>query len=120
MKGAEMNAFEKIKEKLADLNMWKKYMIYDLNYREREIINKTIEIVNQVEEEFNQSLTNNNQLLTNADRIRSMTDEELAKFLFQQTYCDSCNIRAKCRQSNLDCCYDVFLAWLRSKVEEKG
>lgn len=33
------------------------------------------------------------KIITNADRIRSMTDEELAEFLSKNTNCDCCNIQ---------------------------
>lgn len=55
-----------------------------------------------------QGLNENKQDLTNGDKIRNMTDEELAVLLFEQTNCDYCNIRTKCRHSNTDDCKGVF------------
>lgn len=51
---------------------------------------------------------------TNSDRIRQMTDEELAKKL----RCDSCLyqlMKSECESS--DCAYGI-LAWLRKEVSE--
>ena len=50
---------------------------------------------------------------TNADRIRSMSDEELAEFLHDYSnhacsYCKGCGV--SCKSHNL--------AWLQSEVEE--
>ena len=38
---------DRIVERLEDYRMWKELMIYDLTYREREIIKKAIEIVKE-------------------------------------------------------------------------
>lgn len=43
---------------------------------------------------------------TNADRIRSMSDEELAKFIVRQRYCDVNKNSEK-----------VILEWLRQQTE---
>ena len=74
--------------------------------------------INQVAEEYNQSLTEINQSLTNADKIRSMTDEELAEFLFKYSNCECCCISKKCTKIAENSCIDTFLAWLQSEVEE--
>ena len=34
--------------------------------------------------------------ITNADRVRAMTDEELAKIYASASYCDICHVRAEC------------------------
>ena len=56
---------------------------------------------------------------TNADRIRQMTDEELADFLdrwelgdidYSKTFCDLCD-------GQYDCHDDCLLDWLKSPVE---
>ena len=39
---------QEILERLEDYQMWKEHMIYDLTFREREIIKKSIEIVKEV------------------------------------------------------------------------
>ena len=55
---------------------------------------------------------------TNADRIRSMSDEELAEFIYRcemseidyaKTFCDLCNGQYKCGQCRLD--------WLQQPAE---
>lgn len=55
--------------------------------------------------------------LTNADKIRNMTDEELAKFFFEpnQEFC------RKCKYLGSDCdglyCKDSMLEWLKQPAE---
>ena len=55
---------------------------------------------------------------TNADRIRSMTDEELARWVNFHTDCENCPNR-ECadpyRTSNS--CVNSLLSWLKSPVE---
>jgi hypothetical protein len=54
---------------------------------------------------------------TNADRIRSMTDEELAEFLDQfDSVCGMCIHQGNCYVMN-DKCRGGFLQWLKSEVE---
>lgn len=52
-----------------------------------------------------------NKPITNADRIRAMSDEELAEFIYRcemgdidyaKTFCDLCNGQYKCGQCRLD------------------
>lgn len=59
---------------------------------------------------------------TNADRIRSMTDEELAEFLdrwelgdidYAKTFCDLCN-------GQFDCHNDCLVDWLKQECDENG
>ena len=51
---------------------------------------------------------------TNADRIRNMTDEELAEYLGNIHYCPApyptCDLTKECKE--------CWLKWLRSPVEE--
>ena len=56
---------------------------------------------------------------TNADRIRSMSDEELAEFLSENTNCDCCNIQCKDKLNcpSLSSCYCRHLEWLQLEVE---
>ena len=100
--------FEKIKERLEKKAV---NAAHDYNYRGAEAYTKAIEIVNLVAEEYNQSLTN-------ADKIRSMTDEELADFLSVNAFCDCCSIHDKCDAYQEDSCKNVFIKWLQSKAEE--
>ena len=57
---------------------------------------------------------------TNADRIRCMSDEELAEFLdrwemgdidYSKTFCDLC-------EGQYDCHDDCWLDWLKQEVKE--
>jgi len=53
---------------------------------------------------------------TNADRIRNMTDEELAKILFGS--CLEEMGRTHCNLFHTDGCEKCVLAWLKSEVKE--
>ena len=54
--------------------------------------------------------------MTNADRIRSMTDEELAEFISKYFSCEyECAVRDKCG-SDWDC-KRATIDWLQSEVE---
>lgn len=55
---------------------------------------------------------------TNADRIRAMTDDELAMYFTDDMYCDSdCPaIREGCGFG--DGCYKAWLYWLKQEVTE--
>lgn len=55
---------------------------------------------------------------SNADRIRSMTDEELAE-LFANNECGCCRIHDFCfaKGCQIDC-EDMWLYWLRMEVDE--
>lgn len=77
-----------------------------------------LEKLKQNAEEYNQSLTNNNQSLANGDKIRNMTNEELADFLSVNAFCDCCSIHDKCDSYQEDSCKNVFIKWLQSKAEE--
>ena len=55
---------------------------------------------------------------TNADRIRNMTDDELAEFLAYNAYCEECYVK-----KDDSCCYpdgtckQKHLEWLQSEAE---
>ena len=53
---------------------------------------------------------------TNADRIRAMTDEELAKEYDNRIYCGGCPVREKCDKT-LDLCDTLLLEWLKQPAE---
>ena len=75
-------------------------------------------IVNELAEEYiNTSTdTSTDTSTTNADRIRSMTDEELAEFISKYFSCEyECAVRDKCG-SDWDC-KRATIAWLQSEVE---
>ena len=56
---------------------------------------------------------------TNADRIRNMSDEELAELLFNKSRCDNCfadcNDKDNCQSPGS--CYSRHLDWLQSEAE---
>ena len=56
---------------------------------------------------------------TNADRIRSMTDEELAEWMAINTDCFFCKVKNK-NICSLDerTCPEEWMSWLKAPVEE--
>lgn len=55
--------------------------------------------------------------ITNADRIRAMTDEELAQFFYDCVACDDCLVGdRKCKRA-FALCKNTAFAWLKSPVE---
>lgn len=57
------------------------------------------------------------KLQTNADRIREMTDEELAEKASRMSFCSGCPVNGCCG-CEPDECTEAWLAWLRAHVEE--
>lgn len=62
----------------------------------------------------------NTKAMKNGDRIRAMTDEELAGFVGTYITCDSCWLRDDCSNYGDITCYDNILDWLRSPAESEG
>ena len=58
--------------------------------------------------------------MTNAERIRNMTDDELADFLAYNAYCEECYVK-----NDDSCCYpdgtckQKHLEWLQSEAEQE-
>lgn len=62
----------------------------------------------------------NEKIKTNADRIRAMTDEELAEKVSVRTFCIACPVTGCDANIGLNQCRDTWLAWLRAPVESEG
>lgn len=65
----------------------------------------------------------NEKIKTNADRIRAMTDEEMAEKASTMNFlngCSGCSITNCNGFWALDDCKQMCLAWLRSPVESEG
>ena len=62
------------------------------------------------------------QVKTNADRIRSMTDEELAEWLVSIIECDDgCPCIKECgEKEEMGVCYPSMLEWLRKEVDNNA
>lgn len=61
------------------------------------------------------------KLQTNADRIRAMSDEELAEFLAKRyVLCTRCFFKRTCSKDPIGVCLECWLAWLRSPAESEG
>lgn len=58
------------------------------------------------------------KIKTNGDRIRAMTDEELAEAASGMIVCVWCPVPGCDSILDLDECRDAWLAWLRSPAEE--
>ena len=54
--------------------------------------------------------------MTNADKIRAMTDEELAGEMFIGMECGDCPCADKC--GNGEYCKDTILEWLKQPAED--
>lgn len=55
---------------------------------------------------------------SNADRIRDMTDEELAKFLSECADCATCQLVNPKNCGTEEACAKAFLEWLKQPVED--
>lgn len=57
--------------------------------------------------------------MTNGDKIRQMSDEELAAMLDKVIQdCEYCPLYEDCIQNTDVMCTDMFLEWLREEVQE--
>jgi len=57
--------------------------------------------------------------MTNGDKIRAMTDEELAKWLAEHSKClDTCPAFIICAAWTKDECKKSFMKWLKQESEE--
>ena len=56
--------------------------------------------------------------MTNADRIRAMSDEELAKFIATPCQCEVSPKRDGFRECGNDLCLQYLLKWLQQPAEE--
>lgn len=54
---------------------------------------------------------------TNADRIRNMSDEELAMFIGNLAKCTSCDLQCSESSTTIDECCRKHLKWLQSEAE---
>lgn len=61
--------------------------------------------------------------MTNGDRIREMTDKELAELLIswpRWPMCKRCYFRRRSSKDPIGVCKDCMRAWLRSQAESEG
>lgn len=59
------------------------------------------------------------EIITNADRIRAMSDEELAKYLSNPCDCEVDPERDGFRECGNDLCVKYLLEWLQQPAEEE-
>ena len=64
---------------------------------------------------FGEDMCRCREPMTNADRIRAMSDEELAELIDRET--DSCAPTGDCEKMSRDC-KDCWLEWLQQPAEE--
>ena len=69
---------------------------------------------------FGEDMCRCREPMTNADRIRTMSDEELAEqFVFMSTICEFCVKRENCEEvPGYKYCMEGILDWLQQPVEE--
>ena len=68
-------------------------------------------------QDFARKLIDHAKPQTNADRIRAMSDEELAEVFGKLVHCGGCPMRDNCKVDNLPC-NNVLLEWLQQPVRE--
>lgn len=66
---------------------------------------------------YNEGLEDRYEPMTNADRIRNMTDEEMAEKISRVAYCMYCPVKCGIIYTEEEC-KAKWLSWLRSQVEE--
>lgn len=59
----------------------------------------------------------NRKVTTNADRIRDMSDEELAMLIGNLAKCTSCDLQCPGSTTTIDECCRKHLEWLQSEAE---
>lgn len=71
---------------------------------------------------FGEDMCRCREPMTNADRIRTMSDEELAEqFVFMSTICEFCVKRKNCEEvPGYKYCMEGILDWLQQPAEEDG
>lgn len=57
---------------------------------------------------------------TNADRLRQMSDEELAKKIAALMACMECPLLTMCERAEPRRCIDMWLLWLKSPEVDNG
>lgn len=57
--------------------------------------------------------------LTNGDRIRAMSNKELAEYMSYITECDDCPVNKICYESTEKKCKDMLLDWLNSPADSE-
>ena len=69
---------------------------------------------------FGEDMCRCREPMTNADRIRTMSDEELAEqFVFMSTICEFCVKRKNCEEvPGYKYCMEGILDWLQQPAEE--
>jgi len=59
---------------------------------------------------------------SNAERIRSMTDRELAEWLNWITNCEECPVKRECENpyytTSIDACINTLLGWLKQEAKD--
>lgn len=106
-------AFDLIKERLEESSMVTFY--FDGKPPKQCVpIEDALFIVSEVEAEFGKDINVRGNPKTNADRIRSMSDEEFARFLCEQGFC----VDERCpRLWDEINCVECIMEWLKSEVK---
>lgn len=119
---AHIKAIEALEEndklKTENERIKENYSVLERQYNNVE--NSSIRYYNEVKQLKSELEKSIRLPLTNADKIRSMSDEELAEFLSENTNCDCCNIQCvdKLNCPSMSSCLFRFEEWLKSEVSE--
>ena len=89
-----------------------------------ELLEKEVALRERVEElkkEHDELVQGEEKKPTNGDRIRAMSDEELAKLAGKKFSCNGCIADGDCtyQYGNAETCEEAFLKWLKAKAEEE-
>ena len=106
---------ENLAEEMADVIICIEMLKQIYNITEDEIYSW---IINKQERTIERIKKDTQSTKTNAERIRNMTDDELAEFLAYNAYCEECYVK-----KDDSCCYpdgtckQKHLDWLQSEAE---
>lgn len=97
---------------------------HGLNCLESDAINRaesdTVKVVEIDQFNADQRVSNTDNVLTNAQRIRAMTDEELAEFIYyhKQEACSCCELTETDGSCTETLCVNATLRWLKQPYKE--
>ena len=92
--------------------------IYNLSNKDDVIVGKWCPKINDSPNIERERECKHFKAMSNADKIRSMTDEELAEFINGfSTICELCNLHAGCCNVENTKCKNGILDWLQSEAE---
>lgn len=115
-KEAAVAIIEERQKQLCPIGMYSRHAVYGTD---REKFDAWQEILDEIDYLPAAAVREIGPVLTNADRIRGLSDEELAEWIVKYMDCAECeNMNGYKPCHNGECCTDHWLDWLRSSAEE--